>query len=94
MLAAVTREVAVMLVDHRDARADEARDRKGGDAGTNCERHVGVAQVVEVGVAARCRQRSVPASSVGARSCGSRFPDRGSWETESGSPMGRAGRGC
>ena len=47
VFAAVAGEVAVVAVDHRDARAHEARDREHRDAGAQCERGVGVAQVVE-----------------------------------------------
>ena len=44
---AVTGEVAVVAVDHRDARADETRDLKHRNAGSERERGVGVAQVIE-----------------------------------------------
>jgi len=47
MHMAVTGEVAVVAVDHRDARADETRDRKHRNAGSERERGVGVAQVIE-----------------------------------------------
>ena len=47
MLVAVAGEVAVVAVDHRDARADEARDREHRHAGAEREGGVGVAQVVE-----------------------------------------------
>src|SRR6266702_6536463 len=47
MHMAVTGEVAVMAVDHRDARADETRDRKHRNAGSEREGGVGVAQVIE-----------------------------------------------
>src|SRR5882672_41500 len=47
MLTAVTGEVAVVAVHHRDARADEARDRKHRNAGTESEGGVRVAQVVK-----------------------------------------------
>jgi hypothetical protein len=45
---AVTGEMPVVVVDHRDARAHEARDREHGDAGAQREGGVGVAQVVEM----------------------------------------------
>ena len=48
MFAAVAGEVAVVAVDHRDARAHEARDREHRDAGAHCERGVGVAEVLEM----------------------------------------------
>jgi hypothetical protein len=48
VFAAVAGEVAVMAIDHRDARAHEARDREHRDAGAQCERGVGVAEVVEM----------------------------------------------
>ena len=47
MHMAVTGEVAVVAVDHRDARADETRDRKHRNAGSERERAVGVAQFIE-----------------------------------------------
>ena len=48
MLVAVDCEVAVVEVDHRDARAHEPREREHRDAGAEREGGVGVAQVVEV----------------------------------------------
>ena len=48
MLVAVEREVAVVEVDHRDARAHEPREREHWEAGAEREGGVGVAQVVEV----------------------------------------------
>ena len=48
MLTAVASEMDVVVVDHRDARAHEARDREHRDAGSQCEGGVGMAQVVEV----------------------------------------------
>ena len=48
MLVAVDGEVAVVEVDHRDARAHEPREREHRDAGAEREGGVGVAQVVEV----------------------------------------------
>ena len=48
MLAAVASKMTVVVVDHRDARAHEARDREHRDAGSQCEGGVGMAQVVEV----------------------------------------------
>jgi len=48
VLVAVDCEVAVVEVDHRDARAHEAREREHRDAGAEREGGVGVAQVVEV----------------------------------------------
>jgi hypothetical protein len=48
MLAAVVGKVAVVVVDHRDARTHEARDREDGDPGAQRERGVGVPQVVEI----------------------------------------------
>jgi hypothetical protein len=47
MHIAVTGEVAVVAVDHRDARTDEARDREHRNAGAEREGCVGVAQVIE-----------------------------------------------
>ena len=47
MLMTVAGEVAVVAVDHRDARADEARDREHRNAGPAGEGGVRVAQVVE-----------------------------------------------
>jgi hypothetical protein len=47
MHMAVTGQMAVVAIDHRDARADETRDRKHWNAGAECEGGVGVAQVVE-----------------------------------------------
>jgi hypothetical protein len=48
VLVAVDCEVAVMEVDHRDARAHEPREREHRDAGAERESGVRVAQVVEV----------------------------------------------
>jgi hypothetical protein len=48
MLTAVASELAVVAVDHRDARAHEARDRKHRDAGAQREAGVGGTQVVEM----------------------------------------------
>ena len=48
MLVAVDCEVAVVEIDHRDARAHEPREREHRDAGAEREGGVGVAQVVEV----------------------------------------------
>ena len=47
MHMAVTGEMAVVAVDHRDARADEARDGEYQNAGAEREGGVGVAHVVE-----------------------------------------------
>jgi len=47
MHMAVTGEMAVMTVDHRDARTDETRDGEHGYPGAEREGGVGVAQVVE-----------------------------------------------
>ena len=47
MHMAVTGEMAVVAVDHRDARADEARDGEHRNTGAEREGGVGVAQVVE-----------------------------------------------
>src|SRR5207253_4469342 len=47
MHMAVPGEMAVVAIDHRDARADEAGDREHGNAGAEGEGGVGVAQVVE-----------------------------------------------
>src|SRR6266550_4453187 len=47
VFAAVAGEVAVVTVDHRDARTDEARDREHRNAGAEPEGRVGVAEVVE-----------------------------------------------
>jgi hypothetical protein len=47
MHMAVTGEMAVVAIDHRNARADETRDRKHRNAGAEREGGVGVAQVVE-----------------------------------------------
>ena len=46
MIAAVAGEVAVVLVDHRQARAHEPRQVEDRDARAECEGGVGVAQVV------------------------------------------------
>ena len=48
VLVAVDREVAVVKVDHRDARAHEPREREYRHAGAEREGGVGVAQVVQV----------------------------------------------
>ncbi len=48
VLVAVDCEVAVVEVDHRDARAHEAREGEDRDACAERERGVGVTQVVEV----------------------------------------------
>lgn len=48
VLPAVVGEVAVVLINHRDARTDEARDREDRNAGAKREGDVGVAQVVEI----------------------------------------------
>ena len=48
MFAAIAGEVAVVAIDHRDARAHEAGDREHRDAGSQREGGVGVARVVEV----------------------------------------------
>jgi hypothetical protein len=48
VLSAVVGEVTVVLVDHRDARPDETRHGEDRDAGAKRERHVGMAQVVEI----------------------------------------------
>ena len=77
MLAAISSEVTVVVVDHRDARAHETRDREHGDAGPEREGGVGVALVVVVPTSAQpriCRR--------------SRYADVG-W----GSRAGRADRG-
>ena len=50
MLVAVDREVTVVEVDHRDARAHEPREREHRDAGAEREGGVGVAQVEHVGL--------------------------------------------
>src|SRR4051812_36747342 len=47
MHMAVTGEMAIVAVDHRDARADEARDGEYRNAGAERESGVGVAHVVE-----------------------------------------------
>ncbi len=47
MLASVAGEMAVVAVDHRDARAHEAGEVEDGDARPEREGGVGVAQVVE-----------------------------------------------
>src|SRR5437868_10545197 len=47
MHMAVTGEVAVVAVDHRDARADEARDGEHRNAGAEREGRIRVAHVVE-----------------------------------------------
>lgn len=47
MLAAVVGEVAVVVVDHRDARAHEPGDGKDRDSGAEGEGRVGVAEVVQ-----------------------------------------------
>jgi hypothetical protein len=56
VLAAVAGEVAVVMVDHRDARAHEAGDREHRNAGAQSEGRVRVAPVVEVA------QRIMPAA--------------------------------
>ena len=48
MFVAVEGEVAVVEVDHRDARAHEARESEHRNAGAEREGGVGVAQVVEI----------------------------------------------
>ena len=48
MFAAVAGKVTVVALDHRDARAHEAGDREDRDAGAQCERGVGMAEVVEM----------------------------------------------
>src|SRR6266511_1934078 len=48
MLAAVAGEMAVVVIDHRNARAHEPRDSKHGDAGAQREGCVGMAHVVEM----------------------------------------------
>ena len=48
MLVAVDGEVAVVEVDHGDARAHEPRQGKHREAGAEREGGVGVAQVVEI----------------------------------------------
>jgi hypothetical protein len=48
VLVAVDGEVAVVEIDHRDARAHEPGEREHRDAGAEREGGVGVAQVVEV----------------------------------------------
>jgi hypothetical protein len=48
VLMAVDREMAVVEVDHRDARTHEPREGEHRDAGAECEGGVGVAQVVEL----------------------------------------------
>ena len=48
MFAAVVGEVAVVVIDHGDARADETGDREHRHAGAEREGGVGVAQVVEI----------------------------------------------
>jgi hypothetical protein len=48
MLTAVASELAVVTVDHRQARAHKARDRKHRDAGAQREAGVGGTQVVEM----------------------------------------------
>jgi hypothetical protein len=45
VLATVVGEVAVVVVDHRDARAHEPRDGEDGDSRAEGEGSVGVAQV-------------------------------------------------
>jgi hypothetical protein len=47
MLAAVAGQVAVVAIDHRDARADEARDREHRNTGAERKGRVSVAQVVK-----------------------------------------------
>jgi hypothetical protein len=48
VLAAVLGEVAIVMIDHREAGAHEAGEREDGDAGSKREGGVGVAEVVEV----------------------------------------------
>lgn len=48
VLTAVAGEVSVVVVDHRDARPHEARDREHRDAGSQREGRLGVTQVVEM----------------------------------------------
>ena len=48
VLVAVDREMTVVEIDHRDARAHEPREREHRDAGAEREGGVGVAEVVEV----------------------------------------------
>jgi hypothetical protein len=48
VFAAVAGKVTVVAVDHRDARAHEAGDGEDRDAGAQCERGVGMPEVVEM----------------------------------------------
>jgi hypothetical protein len=47
VFAAVAGEVTVVVVDHRDARADETGDGEDRDTGAEREGRIGVAHVVE-----------------------------------------------
>ncbi len=98
VLAAVVSEVAVVVVDHRDARAHEARDGEDRDAGAEREGGVRVAQVVEIPQRLDAgRPLSGRASSGDGRSCGNQSGHRAYSETGSrslGAAGGRVPRGA